>query len=101
VIEHVDDPIDFLERMEACADRVMVNLLEPAEDEVSIHRDLPIGSLVRRAARRELVHYRRYHELRSHLVLYGTGRARGMSRLESTARLVAGRLRGDPVTPRR
>lgn len=71
VIEHVDDPYDFLERLEAQATLVLVNFLEPVPGETALHRELPVAALVERASRRDL----RLHEVlhgRSHLVLYGT-----------------------------
>src|SRR5688500_17702003 len=46
VIEHVDDPVAFLERMEAAARVVVVNLLEPVPGETQLHRELPIEELV-------------------------------------------------------
>ena len=91
VIEHVDDPFDFLARMERVADRVLVNFLEPDPDETSLHRTLPVKRLLRHAAARRLIHYRVHHG-RSHLVMYETGEARGAARIRSGARLVRGRL---------
>ena len=69
VIEHVDDPVAFLEVMESKARLVVVNLLEPVPGETALHRELPIRELVARARARKLVRYRVYHE-RSHLLLY-------------------------------
>jgi GT2 family glycosyltransferase len=69
VIEHVDDPVAFLDRLERRAALVAVNLLEEDPNDVDLHRPLPIAALVDRAARRGLVHYRRYHG-RSHLLVY-------------------------------
>jgi SAM-dependent methyltransferase len=83
VIEHVDDQFDFLRRMEGAADRVLVNFLdeEAAEGDNPLHRDMPIGRLIRHAAGRGLVSYSVHHG-RSHLVLYeaGTGSRRALVR---------------------
>jgi SAM-dependent methyltransferase len=71
VVEHVDDPFAFLERMERAARKVMVNLLEPMDDGVPLHtRDVPVDELLDhlRSARRVRLHERLYD--RSHLVLY-------------------------------
>jgi SAM-dependent methyltransferase len=91
VIEHVEDPWDFLGRMEAQARLVIVNFLEPAPGETELHRDLPVAALLDHAARCGLRRYRRYHG-RSHLVLYESGEASGLRRLRSRAALAAGRL---------
>jgi 2-polyprenyl-3-methyl-5-hydroxy-6-metoxy-1,4-benzoquinol methylase len=72
VIEHVPDPFAFLAELEARAAIVMVNLLEPAPGETSLHHELPIRALLRHAARRGLLHHRRYHAGRSHLIAYRT-----------------------------
>ena len=93
VIEHVDDPLEFLSRMESQARLVMVNFLEPAPDETELHRDLPIGQLLDYAAQRGLRRYRRYHGGRSHLVVYESAPSRGLRRLRSRAVLTAGRAR--------
>jgi SAM-dependent methyltransferase len=69
VIEHVDDPHDFLTRLEAQADLVLVNFLEPVPGETALHRELPVGDLVRHASRGTL-HLHEVHHGRSHLVLY-------------------------------
>lgn len=69
VIEHVDDPVGFLERLESLAGVVLVNFLEPAPGDTHLHRPLPVDALVDRAVARGLVHHRRYHG-RSHLVAY-------------------------------
>jgi SAM-dependent methyltransferase len=93
VIEHVDDPFAFLAEMERRADLVEVNFLEPEPDDQEIHHELPIGELVRHAARRELLRYRLLHR-RSHLVLYRpnvVGRAR---RYANLSRLPAARVAG-------
>jgi SAM-dependent methyltransferase len=92
VIEHVDDPLDFLDRMERQARLVLVNFLEPAPDETELHRDLPIGELLDHAARRGLRRYRRYHGGRSHLVLYESAPSRGLRRVRARAALSAGRV---------
>jgi hypothetical protein len=74
VIEHVDDPYEFLEELDRRAELVAVNLLEPVAGETVLHRPLPTRSLLRRVARRRLVSYRLLHA-RSHLVLYSPHRA--------------------------
>jgi SAM-dependent methyltransferase len=75
VIEHVDDPRAFLGQMERCAALVLVNLLEETHDDQALHhRRLPAREIVREARGRGLLHYRVHHG-RSHLILYGPGRA--------------------------
>jgi SAM-dependent methyltransferase len=91
VIEHVDDPHAFLDRMEALADRVLVNFLDPEPGETALHRELPVAELLARAARRGLERYRLLHG-RSHLVLYRPEPARGLAALRSRAALLSGRL---------
>ncbi|MGI8633469.1 MAG: class I SAM-dependent methyltransferase [Solirubrobacterales bacterium] len=92
VLEHLTDPVAVLEQIEQRTALVCVNLLEPAEDEPAVHHTLPIGGLLRRIARFELVGYRIYHG-RSHLLTYRPVVARGAALLASRARLVAGRAR--------
>ena len=75
VIEHVDDPFAFLERLEARGRLVAVNFLAPAPNETHLHKPLPIPRLLDRAAERGLLRYRVYHG-RSHFVIYG-GRGGG------------------------
>lgn len=89
VIEHVEDPFAFLGEMERRAGVVMVNLLEPEQDDQAIHHELPIGSILRHAARRGLLRYRVLHR-RSHLVAYRTA---GGASVAGYARLASGRLR--------
>jgi SAM-dependent methyltransferase len=91
VIEHVDDPFDLLARMEGLARHVLVNFLEPAPNETSLHRPLPVKALLRYVATRRLMHYRVYHG-RSHLVLYETAPARPLHRARSRLRLLRGRI---------
>jgi SAM-dependent methyltransferase len=86
VIEHVDDPHDLLDRMEASAATVVVNLLEPAEGDPSHHRDLPIRELLARAARHRVRAYAVHHG-RSHLVAYDSGPSGALARLRSRARV--------------
>jgi SAM-dependent methyltransferase len=90
VIEHVDEPFAFLGAMERQADRVLVNLIEFDPHDYDMHRDLPIRGLLLHALRRELLLYKRHHEGRSHLVLYGSGRAPWTRRARSIATLVKG-----------
>ncbi len=74
VIEHVDDPFTFVAELEARADVVAVNLLEPDPADVHLHKPLPIRDLLDHAAVRGILRYRTYHG-RSHLVIYRSGRA--------------------------
>lgn len=69
VIEHVDDPKDFLQRLESRARIVLVNFLEPDSDDTHLHRPLPVRRLLNRATRKGLLFYQRF-EGRSHLVAY-------------------------------
>jgi len=90
VIEHVPDPFAFLGAMEETAAIVLVNLLEPKQDETELHHELPIRAILSRARGRGLVHYRRHHRS-SHLVAYGVSdSARGLSQLRSRLALRAG-----------
>lgn len=75
VLEHVEDPAAVLERMEAAAELVAVNLLEalPEDEENPLHRSLPIKPILLRAAEREPFRYEKHHG-RSHVVVYGRGR---------------------------
>ena len=86
VIVHVDDPAGLLDRMEASARIVMVNLLEPAPDDPPHHRDLPIAGLLGRAARHRVRAYAVHHG-RSHLVAYDSAPAGPLTRLRSRARV--------------
>jgi SAM-dependent methyltransferase len=95
VIEHVDDPLDFLHRMEAAARLVMVNLLEPEPGDVAMHHELPIDRLVHHAAQHRLRHFRRYHG-RSYLLLYDSAPGPPATRLASRAR-----VRAAGIIPRR
>lgn len=69
VIEHVEDPYEFLARLESVAGLVMVNLLDEEEGDTDLHHPLPVAGLLDHADRRGIVRYRRYHG-RSHLVVY-------------------------------
>lgn len=91
VIEHVDDPFDFLARLEHAAGHVLVNFLEPEPCETGLHHELPVRDLVQHAARHRLLRYRVMHG-RSHLVLYASEPAGGLARLRSRAALARGRL---------
>lgn len=73
VIEHVEDPFDFLARLERSARLVIVNFLEEDAHDTDLHRPLPIGSLLDHAANCGLVRYRKYHG-RSHFVIYRSPR---------------------------
>ncbi len=72
VIEHVDEPLAALGRMERAAATVLVNLLEPEQGETPLHHTLDVPALLAYAARRRPSHYRRYWG-RSHLVAWGAG----------------------------
>lgn len=72
VIEHVDDPFAFLDRLEHLGRLVAVNFLEPEPGDIDLHRPLPIDRLLDHAADRGLLHHRCYHG-RSHLVIYRSG----------------------------
>lgn len=81
VIEHLDDPRAFLERMESLANLVAVNFLELHPYDVGVHHELPIRELLGHAQRCGLLHYR-LHYGRSHFVIYrspssGTSPSRG------------------------
>jgi GT2 family glycosyltransferase len=69
VIEHVEDPFDFLSQLESRARLVAVNLLEPDPSDTHLHKPLPIKEIVRRARRHRVLHNRLYHG-RSHLLIY-------------------------------
>lgn len=92
VIEHVEDPHFFLQAMESRAEIVAVNLLEDDPSELAPHHELPIPDLVRRAAERGLLHYRRYHGGRSHLLIYAAGDRVSVGRPASARRLLAARV---------
>jgi SAM-dependent methyltransferase len=95
VIEHVDDPIGFLRKLEIAADGVMVNFLEEDPDEEEPHhRQLPVGRLVRHAIGRGLVDYGVFHG-RSHLVLYRPAPVRTRAVLRSAAIALRNGRRGD------
>jgi 2-polyprenyl-3-methyl-5-hydroxy-6-metoxy-1,4-benzoquinol methylase len=76
VIEHVEDPHGFLAELEARADVVAVNLLEPDPDDVHLHKPLPIDELLDHAQDLGILRYRKHHG-RSHLVIYRSASARG------------------------
>jgi len=74
VVEHVDDALGFLGRLEAAARLVLVNLLEPAPFEPPMHRRLDVPALLAHVRARGLLRYARLHGGRVHLVLYrGSG----------------------------
>jgi SAM-dependent methyltransferase len=92
VIEHVEDPFAFLAALERAATTVVVNFLEPEPGDTHLHHELPVDALVRHAADRGLRRYRRHHG-RSHLVVYDSAPATGVSRARSRLALLRGRLR--------
>lgn len=75
VIEHVDQPFDFLGRLESHGDLVAVNFLEEDPHDTDLHRPLPIDRLLDHAAASGLLRYRLYHG-RSHFVVYRSPKAR-------------------------
>lgn len=91
VIEHVEEPHAFLDRLERHARHVLVNFLDPEPGETELHHDLPVGELLRRSAKRELLRYRCLYG-RSHLVLYRSRPAHGLDRGRSLAALAKGRV---------
>lgn len=92
VIEHVPDPVGFLEEMESRARLVVVNLLEYGPHEQELHHELPIGRLLLRTATRGLAEYHTYHGS-SHLVLYRPGRVPPHRVALNFARLARGTVR--------
>lgn len=97
VIEHVEEPLEFLGKMEDAAALVCVNLLEslPQERENPLHRDLPITELLDHAGARSPFFYERHHG-RSHLVAYGRRPAPAAARLARRARMRVNRHRARP-----
>jgi SAM-dependent methyltransferase len=93
VLEHVDEPMEFLSQLERRAGLVAVNLIDDEEDELPLHRSLPIAEILSHAARGRVAHYGIYHDHRSHLVLYAPPPASAADRLLSRLRLVDGRVR--------
>lgn len=87
VIEHVQDPFEFLARLEEVSDRVLVNFLAPDPHDTTVHHDLPIRKLLRHAARQRLVEYELHHE-RSHVVLYETEPAGAVGFARNLARVM-------------
>ncbi len=97
VLEHVDDPLSTLEALESRARLIFVNLVSSEPDDHHPHHALPIADLLRRAASRGLLHYRRYHGGRVHFIAYlgsaeSSNDASGPSRLLSEIRRQLGRL---------
>lgn len=94
VIEHVADPLDFLDQLEARAALVVVNLLEAEPGETRLHHRLPIRSLLDHAAQARLRSYRIHHR-RSHLVAYAAreGPPSAIRRLAGRVRLAWGGMR--------
>lgn len=92
VIEHVDDPYEFLGEMERRARVVLVNFLEPEPDDQDLHHELPVSDLVAHASARRLLSYRVLHG-RSHLVAYCPQRASRLRRLANTLQVRAARRR--------
>jgi hypothetical protein len=93
VIEHVEDPVAFLERLESLAGIVVVNLLADEPDDTHLHKPLPIAELVDRAERKGLLHYGLYHG-RSHLIAYRSRPAAGAAAVPARARSAVQRRLG-------
>jgi SAM-dependent methyltransferase len=89
VIEHTEDPFELLARLEASAELVIVNFLEPRTNE-PLHRSLPITALLEHAGARGLRHYRRHHG-RSHLVAYAPRATGAVDRARTRLALALGR----------
>jgi GT2 family glycosyltransferase/2-polyprenyl-3-methyl-5-hydroxy-6-metoxy-1,4-benzoquinol methylase len=96
VIEHVDDPFALLRELERRAAVVVVNLLEPVDDDTPLHRALPIGAILRHASRQGVLAHRVY-DGRSHLVAYRSAPVAGHA---AAARSHARRWLG-PLSQRR
>jgi SAM-dependent methyltransferase len=69
VIEHVEDPFNFLHELESRAALVMVNLLGPTPDDVSVHHQLPIKQIVAHAKQRGM-RFSHLYSGRSLLIAY-------------------------------
>lgn len=100
VIEHVPDPFGFLGELEGRARVVMVNLLEPVDDDIALHHELPVDELLDRCARRRIVSYGIHHS-RSHLVAYEPAPGGAGRRALNRARLARGRLGRESARARR
>jgi SAM-dependent methyltransferase len=92
VIEHVSDPIAFLAELEARADLVVINLLEPEPGEPEFHHELPIAQIGDRAVTAGLRSYEIHHG-RSHLLAYEPGSAGALRRLRGRWALASARRR--------
>jgi SAM-dependent methyltransferase len=92
VIEHVPDPVAFIGELEARAEVVAVNFLEPVPGETALHHPLPVDRLLSHCAHRRVLSYRVHHG-RSHLVLYRPGATGARDRILGRAVLAWGRLR--------
>jgi SAM-dependent methyltransferase len=92
VAEHVENATTFLAELESHADLVCVNLLEFEPNEQRLHYPLPIGDLLRRAARGRIEAYRVVHGS-SHLVLYRPQESNAGRHALNLARLGLGRVR--------
>jgi hypothetical protein len=93
VLEHVDDPLGFLARLERFAPLIVVNFVAPVPGDTDLHKPLDISALLRYVRARELVHYRVYHG-RSHLVAY-LASPRAHAGLRSRVERWIGPLRGE------
>ncbi|MGZ6801715.1 MAG: glycosyltransferase [Nocardioidaceae bacterium] len=98
VVEHVDDPLGFLRRLESLADLVVVNLLEPAADDVHVHKPLDVPALLDHVVAHGLVSYRKLHG-RSHLVAYRGRPASPAERLAGRAKIARDRFRQPRARP--
>jgi SAM-dependent methyltransferase len=95
VLEHVDDPPAFLSSMAAAADNVLVNFLEDEDPgDNPLHRDVPIGALLRGVTAHPVVSYSVHHG-RAHLVLYRSRSASPAERVRSMLAVGRGARPGD------
>ncbi len=73
VLEHVDDPLALLGRMEDAAGLVCVNVLATSKGESVLHRELPVEAIAARAKERGITADRTFHDGRARLLVYGRG----------------------------
>jgi SAM-dependent methyltransferase len=98
VLEHADDWRAVLAAMERSAALVCVNALETSPEETVLHRELAVRDVVGHAAARRVKTYQRFHDGRSHLLVYAPEPARGLARLLSRLLVARG---ARPTRPRR
>lgn len=88
VIEHVREPLEFLEQLERRAELVEVNFLEFDANEQYLHYELPIARLLRHVAGLGLEEYQVLYGS-SHIVLYRPEKAGRLRRARNRALLAA------------